>query len=602
MFGNHGASYKVFVSLLFLATGWPAEAVDYGVRAKGEKYSGTVALARSIGDGSQGPWQIYCSGQMIAPRWLLTAAHCLQEQADRPSTSELRAFSRRLRVHFGEGAEGGEVKESLYTVKRALIHPDYLREIRGHSDIALLELEEDAPLNAHAYPRLGIGAEFLRERLRRLSFLTVSGFGYSEQLLEGERRPREIFGIRHAGEIRLEARHGSEILIVGGRSHTNLGEPAPRDGDSGGPAFYIDPQGDFWLAGLVSRATRHAHGPYGSVLTLVQDSICWIERETEIVFRRVDAGRFLCDQRSLPFDSEILRRGDFQSYCESTSLSAAARHTLSTLAEILETQGCAELAEKLQSSTNLSLDALQIIDLTPLSFFPNLERLSLRENLIDSVAAIAGLPALRFVDISFNNIQDYSLFESHPNSDLWVVGSARQQWNLPRTEFIRICSDPKRHVGPAWRTVQEILKQLELREHQCVNGNYELIRQRSWEFWRARGLEDFSPFIGVDTLESLNLSGQKARSLDFLLGIKNLRRLVLDGNTEISDFSPLLSLEYLRELSLREMNLSNIDMFLPMRRLRSLQISGNRIRDFSQWQIREERGFELFGKETQIPD
>ena len=90
------------------------------------------------------PWQIvilnkyreaFCGGTLVHPRWVVTAAHCVRKHLI------VRVGEHDLVVH--EGAE----KE--YTVKRAILHPDYNRDTVDN-DLALLELPEPVELGKNA--------------------------------------------------------------------------------------------------------------------------------------------------------------------------------------------------------------------------------------------------------------------------------------------------------------------------------------------------------------------------------------------------------------------------------------------------------------------
>jgi Leucine-rich repeat (LRR) protein len=323
-----------------------------------------------------------------------------------------------------------------------------------------------------------------------------------------------------------------------------------------------------------------------------------LERVTELSLRGENAGPDHCEQTDLGFDPDLIEGKTFFEFCnEAGPLSRQV--TLHALKTILGADSCAQLEERLSESTNLNLDAAELMDLSPLSFFPQLERLSLRDNRLRTVAPLASLPNLRFVDISYNDVRDASLLGGGGlGSRLWLVGEKRQEWNLPRTNFIRICSRPAEASPEAMRTVRAIVEQLGLRPRQCVNANYELIRLKSWEFWRVRGLVDMSPLADLASLEELSLRNQNVADIGFLSTLPELRKLMLDGNP-VTDFSPIANLPILNSLSVQNMQIRDISFVNALRRLRDLSVHNNYIQDFSSLVPQENRGLEVSGKNLQ---
>lgn len=86
------------------------------------------------------PWQVslqndglfhFCGGSIIAPQWILTAAHCVTLHVIDPSILRVRA-----------GATNRRTEGELFQVDKVILHPDYV-PATYEFDVALIRLKNE---------------------------------------------------------------------------------------------------------------------------------------------------------------------------------------------------------------------------------------------------------------------------------------------------------------------------------------------------------------------------------------------------------------------------------------------------------------------------
>jgi secreted trypsin-like serine protease len=178
----------------------------------GSSYSGLPAVgALTVGG------EMYCSATLIGPRKVLTAAHCLEGVA----ASEMRFVI------------GADVASPEYTlgVLSLKIHPSY-DSTNITNDVGIVTLSKDAPIAP-----LGVNTHMDSSWVGTQLFFVGYGVtnGYSQT---GAGKKRAVW--MNVSQVNSTSFEYADT----GKNTCN--------GDSGGPAFYKDPQGNYLVAGITS--------------------------------------------------------------------------------------------------------------------------------------------------------------------------------------------------------------------------------------------------------------------------------------------------------------------------------------------------------------
>lgn len=170
-----------------------------------------IALERRDG-------QFSCTGTMLTPTSVLTAAHCMGGGVRRAQVA------------------GGNDFDQSASVVQIFVHPNAAADnasTRIRNDVAIMKL--DRPLNIPTLPIIASRA------VEAGDIISILGYGLTEEKQTGELR---------SGEMEVTANEGDSIVAIFGDEGSNT-----CFGDSGGPAIYSD-DGLTGVVGVTSGGSR----------------------------------------------------------------------------------------------------------------------------------------------------------------------------------------------------------------------------------------------------------------------------------------------------------------------------------------------------------
>lgn len=261
--------FLVTVALITTATATTADA-ESNARAR-------IINGKPVAEGKY-PWMVallraetrsnvdaqYCGGTVIAPLWILTAAHCVTSRSPE-------------QINVGYGSVNLDEMSRL-RVEEIIAHTDFTKN--GYRDIALLRLAQPVPASIEPIKLADAGVDAaVGTRVSSIGWGATQYDSYFEidfpiQLQEvGLEIGRTGICNAQNDSIRFLPQH--EVCIV-----APLRDRLVCKGDSGGPSVARNPEtGDYYQISIVSWSTGTCDTHYATIQTRLSGLADWIERQ-----------------------------------------------------------------------------------------------------------------------------------------------------------------------------------------------------------------------------------------------------------------------------------------------------------------------------------